>query len=60
MQYDVRYQIGGEETSETVDAETAADAARMVQDKFIGNENVFELLQVTLMEEPAHDDPDLG
>jgi hypothetical protein len=57
MQYEVRYQYGGEETSEIVDAETAAEAARTVQDKFIGSDEVFELLQVTLLDEHAVDSP---
>lgn len=53
MQYDVRYQIGGEEHSEIVDADTAADAARIVQDQFLASGDVFELIQVHLLEEES-------
>jgi hypothetical protein len=53
MQYDVRYQIGGEEKTEIVDAESAADAARMIQDQYLTSDDVFELLQVHLIEEDA-------
>lgn len=53
MQYDVRYQIGGEEHSDVVDADTAADAARIVQDRFLASGDVFELIQVHLLEEES-------
>lgn len=55
MQYDVRYQIGGEEATETVEADSAADAARVVQDKFLGSDDVFELIQVHLIEESSEE-----
>jgi hypothetical protein len=51
MQYDVRYQIGGEEHSQVIDADSAADAARLVQDQFLQNQEMFELIQVHLLEE---------
>jgi hypothetical protein len=57
MQYDVRYQLGGEEKTEIVDAETAADAARTVQDQFLTSDEVFELIQVHLLEEEASTEP---
>jgi hypothetical protein len=53
MQYDVRFQIGGEERTELVEAESAAEAARQVQEKFLGSDEVFELIQVHLVDEVA-------
>jgi hypothetical protein len=57
MHYDVRYQLGGEEKIEIVDAETAADAARIVQDQYLTSDEVFELIQVHLIEEDAPTEP---
>jgi hypothetical protein len=51
MQYDVRFQIGGEERTEVVEAESAAEAARQVQEQFLGSDEVFELIQVHLVDE---------
>ena len=51
MQYDVRFQIGGDERTEVIEAESAAEAAREVQEQFIGSDEVFELIQVHLLEE---------
>jgi hypothetical protein len=51
MQYDVRFQIGGEERTEVVEAESAAEAARQVQEQFLGSDEVFELIQVHLLDE---------
>ena len=51
MQYDVRFQIGGEEHTEVIDAESAAEAARQIQEQFLGSDNVFELIQVHLVDE---------
>ncbi|MEJ7837302.1 MAG: hypothetical protein WKF81_00680 [Thermomicrobiales bacterium] len=57
MHYDVRFQIGGEERTEVVDAESAAEAAREVQEQFLGTDQTFELIQVHLLEETAEDIP---
>jgi hypothetical protein len=51
MQYDVRFQIGGEERTELVEAESAAEAARQIQEQFLGSDEVFELIQVHLVDE---------
>ena len=51
MRYDVRYQIGGEEFSQEVDADNAAMAASMVQDEFLASSEVFELIQVHLLDD---------
>lgn len=56
MQYEVRYLIGGDERSDVVEAETAADAARIVQDQFLGSEANFELIQVQLLDDHAVSD----
>jgi hypothetical protein len=36
-----------------VEAESAAEAARQVQEKFLGSDEVFELIQVHLVDEVA-------
>lgn len=51
MRYEVRYQIGGEEHSIEVDVDDAATAAATVQEQFIESEEVFELIQVHLLDE---------
>lgn len=51
MRYDVRYQIAGEEKSQEVDARNAAEAAAEVQEQFVTSGDVFELIQVTLIDE---------
>lgn len=51
MKYEVRYQIGGEEHTTEVDVEDAATAAQVVQDQFLENTEVFELIQVHLLED---------
>lgn len=57
MHYDVRFQIGGEERTEVIEAESAAEAAREVQEQFLGNDQTFELIQVHLIEEATEDVP---
>ena len=57
MQYDVRFQIGGDERTEVVEAESAAEAARQVQEQFLGSDEVFELIQVHLLDEMADSVP---
>jgi hypothetical protein len=51
MRYEVRYQVGGEEFSAEVDANDAAMAASMVQDENLGSPEVFELIQVQLLDD---------
>jgi hypothetical protein len=51
MRYEVRYQVGGEEFSAEVDANDAASAASMVQDENLGSSEVFELIQVQLLDD---------
>ena len=53
MQYEVRYQVAGDEYATTVDADDAATAARLVQEQHLGGEESFELIQVQLLEEPG-------
>ena len=57
MQYDVRFQIGGDERIELVEAESAAEAVREVQEQFLGTDEVFELIEVHLIEETAESSP---
>ncbi len=51
MKYEVRYQIGGEEHTTEVDVDDAATAAQVVQEQFLENHDMFELIQVHLLEE---------
>ena len=51
MHYDVRFQIGGDERTEVIDAESAAEAAREIQEQFLGSDEIFELIQVQLLDE---------
>ncbi|MBA3378659.1 MAG: hypothetical protein H0T93_07230 [Chloroflexia bacterium] len=51
MKYEVRYQIGGEEHTTEVDVDDAATAAQIVQEQFLENSEVFELIQVHLLDD---------
>lgn len=51
MRYEVRFQIGGEEQSVEVDVDDAATAAQSVQEQFLEHSEVFELIQVQLLDE---------
>lgn len=51
MKYEVRYQIGGEEHTTEVDVDDAATAAQVVQEQFLDNSDVFELIQVHLLDD---------
>lgn len=51
MKYEVRYQIGGEERTAEVDADSAAEAAQKAQEDFLGSDEVFELIQVHLLDD---------
>lgn len=57
MHYEVRYQIGGDEHTQNIDAASAAEAAAAVQEQFVSNPEVFELIQVTLLD--GMPEPDL-
>ena len=57
MRYEVRYQIGGEEHATEVDVDDAATAAVTVQEQFIDSPEVFELIQVHLLDQMP--EPDL-
>lgn len=51
MRYEVRYQIGGEEHTTEVDVDDAATAAQVVQEQFLDSSDVFELIQVHLLDD---------
>lgn len=51
MRYEVRYQIGGEERTVEVEADSAAAAARQAQEEHLHAEEVFELIQVHLLDD---------
>jgi hypothetical protein len=51
MKYEVRYQIGGEEQTAHVDVDDAATAAQAVQERFLEADDVFELIQVHLLDD---------
>jgi len=51
MKYEVRYQIGGEEHTTEVEVDDAATAAQVVQEQFLESNEVFELIQVHLLDD---------
>lgn len=51
MIYEVRYIVDGEEFTETVDVESAAEAAETVKQHHPNPGESFELIQVQLMED---------
>lgn len=51
MKYEVRYIVDGEEFTEEVDVETAAEAAETVKQHHPHPGESFELIQVQLMDE---------
>lgn len=51
VQYDVTYQSGGEQQTVGVEAESAAEAAQMVQQQHGRGEDLFELISVQLLDE---------
>jgi hypothetical protein len=51
MRYEVRYQIGGEDGSIEVEADSAASAAAIAHEQFLDNAEIFELIQVHLLDE---------
>jgi hypothetical protein len=58
MIYEVRYIVDGEEFTETVDVETAAEAADTVKQHHPNPGESFELIQVQLMEDLHDVDPE--
>jgi hypothetical protein len=56
MIYEVRYIVDGEEFTEVVDVETAAEAADTVKQHHPNPGDSFELIQVQLMEEVSEMD----
>lgn len=58
MQYEVRFQVAGDDHIQTVEADSAAEAAAMVQEQYLQSNDSFELIQVTLLEDNmAHEFP---
>jgi hypothetical protein len=51
MKYEVRYQLGGDEHAVELDAADAATAAAQVQEQFLDSPDVFELIQVHLLDD---------
>lgn len=54
--YTVRYQLGGDEQTDSIEAENAASAARMVEERYSEDHERFELIEVHLVapdEQPA-------
>ena len=52
MRYDVTYQVAGEERVERVEAPDAASAAAAVQEAHGRSSDMFELIQVHLIDDP--------
>jgi hypothetical protein len=49
--YNVRYQLDGNEHTETLEAETAASAAQLVEERHLDDTERFELIEVHLVED---------
>lgn len=56
-QYTVRYQLDGEEFTDRLEAENAASAARLVEDRHFADDERFELLEVQLIDEAESEAP---
>lgn len=54
-EYTVRYQLGGEEFTVSLEAENAASAARIVEDQHIEEDERFELIEVHMVENSDND-----
>lgn len=54
-EYTVRYQLGGEEFTVSLEAENAASAARIVEDQHIEEDERFELIEVHMVEDSDTD-----
>ncbi len=54
-EYTVRYQLGGEEFTDRLEAENAASAARLVEDRHFEDDERFELIEVHLVESAETD-----
>jgi hypothetical protein len=52
MRYDVTFQVGGDERVERVDAPDAASAVEAVRAAYRGTTDLFELIQVHLLDDP--------
>ncbi len=50
--YTVRYQLGGEEFTDQLEAENAAMAARNIEERYLNDDERFELIEVHLVEGP--------
>ncbi len=53
MLYDITYQVGGQEHTVRIDAPDAAAAAASVQRDHAGSDEMFELINVHLLEEES-------
>jgi hypothetical protein len=53
MRYDVTFQVGGQERVERVDAPDAASAVEAVRAAHRGTTDLFELIQVHLLDDPG-------
>ena len=49
--YNVRYQLDGDEHTETLEAANAASAAQIVEDQHLADQERFELIEVHLVED---------
>lgn len=58
MRYEVRFIVDHEERIETVDVDTAAEAAEKVREAYPDPDQHFELIQVHLMDEFTPDEPE--
>lgn len=60
MRYDVTFQVGGDERVDRVDAPDAASAVAAVRAAHRGTTDLFELIQVHLLDDPEGDGAEAG
>lgn len=49
--YTIRYQLGGDEHTDELEADNAATAARIVEERHLHEQERFELIEVHLIED---------
>lgn len=49
--YTIRYQLGGDEHTDELQADNAASAARIVEERHLHEQERFELIEVHLIED---------
>lgn len=53
--YTIRYQLGGDEHTDELQADNAATAARIIEERHLHEEERFELLEVHMVEDEENE-----